>query len=149
MKDATHLIRLAAVVLGGLLLFLLVRAQVVPPGFGRYGHFRAGALDDARNHPLRHAGKAACASCHEDPPKTLASGKHAGVACESCHGPLANHAEDPGKATPARPDTAVLCARCHRADAAKPKGFPQVDPREHYAGDACGSCHQAHTPSMK
>ena len=54
-------------------------------------------------------------------------GVHKGVACESCHGPLAEHANDPASVTPAKLDTVVLCPRCHQANIAKPKNFPQVD----------------------
>ncbi len=37
-RHSIHLIRPAAVFLAGLVLFLVVRAFVVPPSFGQYGH---------------------------------------------------------------------------------------------------------------
>lgn len=40
---------------------LVVRGAVVPPGFGKYGHYRAGALDLNRAKPVRFAGQAVCA----------------------------------------------------------------------------------------
>ena len=76
------------------------------------------------------------------------AGKHAGVNCEACHGPLANHAGDPS-IQPAKLDTAVLCIRCHAASAAKPKNFPQVDADQHSGGIACETCHQPHSPAIQ
>ena len=64
--------------------------------------------------------------CHDDEAKARAAGKHAHVACEACHGPLAQHADDPAAHVPQLPDVANLCRRCHEKDAAKPKNFPQV-----------------------
>ena len=66
MKEAAHLIRLAALFAAGVLLFLFVRQMMVPAGFGRYGHFRAGALEDIRARPIAFAGRAACEACHDD-----------------------------------------------------------------------------------
>jgi hypothetical protein len=151
MKEAAHLVRLAGVFLAGFLLFLVVRQQVVPAGFGKYGHFRAGALDDNRAHPIVFAGRSACAGCHEDQLKVLESSKHAIVSCEACHGPQAKHAnaDDPSAAKPALPDTTALCARCHEASSAKPQKFPQVVSKEHSGGESCKTCHMPHQPQMK
>jgi hypothetical protein len=148
MKEAAHLLRLAALLAAALLLFVLVRAQVVPATFGKYGHFRAAALDDVRSRPIAFAGRSACALCHEDRVQVLAAGKHAGIGCEACHAPQSRHAGDPEKLKPVLPDTRVLCAQCHEANSAKPKGFPQVVSKEHSGGEACKSCHQPHTPKL-
>jgi uncharacterized CHY-type Zn-finger protein len=148
MKEGAHLVRMAALFGGSMLLFLVVRAQIVPASFGQYGHFRGAALAEIRNHPITYAGRDACAMCHEDQVKVLSAAKHAGVACEACHGPLAKHADDPEKLKPVLPDTRVLCARCHEALSAKPKGFPQVVSKEHSGGEACKSCHQPHNPKI-
>ncbi|MGC8760590.1 MAG: cytochrome c3 family protein [Bryobacteraceae bacterium] len=146
-KDALHLIAPAGVFVAGLLLFLAVRSVVVPPSFGRYGHYRAAALDEIRARPLQYAGRAACANCHAVEATTLGQGRHAPVSCEACHGPAAAHVEDPGATKPLRPDAAALCAGCHEADAAKPPWFRQVNTKEHMAGMACGDCHQPHSPA--
>jgi uncharacterized CHY-type Zn-finger protein len=147
-KDAAHLIRPAVVFLAGLLLFFLLRGAVVPPSFGRYGHYRAGALDEIRQKPIKFAGKEVCGGCHVDEMATHDKGKHRTVACEACHGPLANHADDPTTVKPVLPDTSVLCARCHEADTAKPAWFKQVVTREHSGGVACNACHQPHSPAL-
>lgn len=146
MREAAHLIRLAGLFLAGIVLFLVVRQEVVPAGFGKYGHFRAGALDDVRAHRLVYAGRSACLACHDDISNVLQTGKHAGVGCEACHGAQAKHADDPSATKPELPDTRRLCARCHEANSAKPGRFPQVKAEEHSGGESCKSCHQPHKP---
>jgi cytochrome c554/c'-like protein len=149
-RDSGHLIRPALVLLAGLGLFLVVRAAVIPTGFGRLGHYRPGALDTIRQRPISYAGQDMCLLCHEDQGKARAAGKHAHVACEACHGPQAQHAtaDDPSAHKPALPDVANLCRRCHEKDAAKPKGFPQVVTAEHSGGMLCNACHQPHNPHL-
>jgi len=147
-QDAAHLGRVAVVFVCALIAFLLLRQALVPAEFGRYGHYRAGALDDNRQRPLRHAGHEACTPCHEAVVTLKGQGKHAGVACEACHGPLFQHVEGMGDPNPTRPVVAKLCRRCHEADAAKPKKFPQVVLAEHSGGAACNSCHQPHKPNL-
>ena len=150
MRDSGHLIRPALVLLAVLGLFLVVRAAVVPKGFGKYGHYRPAALDLVRSRPISYAGQDTCVLCHEDQAKVRAAGRHAHVACESCHGPQAAHAQadDPSSLKPKLPDVAGLCRRCHEQDAAKPKGFPQVHTAEHSGGMLCNSCHQPHNPHL-
>jgi hypothetical protein len=41
-KDAEHLLRIAAVFVAGIFAFLGVRAFLVPRSFGEYGHYRKG-----------------------------------------------------------------------------------------------------------
>ena len=148
MKEVAHLVRMVVLFVCALGLFLLVRAQIVPKTFGQYGHFRGSALEDIRTRPISFAGREACAACHDDKVQALKSGKHAGVGCESCHGPLARHADGSVDTKPVLPDTKVLCARCHEKIAAKPKSFPQVVTQEHSGGEACKTCHQPHSPKV-
>jgi len=131
----------------GLVVFLAVRALLVPQGFGRYGHYRPGAAEENRARPLHHAGEAACADCHGDVAEAKAPGPHAGVHCEACHGPLKVHADDPEAVKPALPSVPALCLRCHREDGAKPKGFPAVD-GSHGGGEPCLGCHKPHDPRI-
>jgi predicted CXXCH cytochrome family protein len=145
-RHGGHLIRVAGLFLAGVAAFLALQAFMVPKGFGVYGHYRAGALDDNRARPLKHGGRAACLECHPDVGDTLAKGRHAGVRCEACHGPHAAHAADPSEAQAVRPDSKLLCARCHQSLVARPASFPQVEPAEHAGGEACTTCHQAHSP---
>jgi hypothetical protein len=147
-QDSGHLVRPAVVFLLGLALFAVVRQAVIPKEFGKYGHYRPGALDTIRARPIAYAGQQQCVLCHEDQGKMRAEGKHAHVACETCHGPLAKHAEDPGSLTPKLPEVATLCVRCHEKDAAKPAAFPQVVSAEHSGGMACNECHKPHNPHL-
>jgi predicted CXXCH cytochrome family protein len=146
-RDFEHLIRLVLLFGAGTLLFLGVRAVMVPPGFGEYGHFRPGALDDnAAREPL-YAGRERCVECHDEVVKKKAADKHAGVGCESCHGPLAAHANDPDAVKPELPKVATLCVRCHSAVQSRPATFPQVEPKSHSEGSPCNDCHDPHAPA--
>jgi len=141
-----HLVRVAVLFAAGILVFLGLQALLVPRGFGAYGHYRAGALDDNRARPLAHAGRAACLDCHADVWETLQKGRHGQVRCEACHGPLARHAEDPSLGKAVKPDPKTLCVRCHQQSVARPAKFPQIDAASHAGGEACTSCHKAHDP---
>jgi hypothetical protein len=148
-KDAEHLLRLAGAFAVGIALFLLLRAYFVPKSFGEYGHYRGAALAEQSDKPISYAGHQACEDCHGDVLEVKKAGKHAGVNCEACHGPLARHAEDPASVVPVLPDTAVLCARCHEANIGKPKTFPQVVSADHSGGAVCKTCHQPHSPLLQ
>jgi predicted CXXCH cytochrome family protein len=141
-----HLIRVAVLFLAGVVAFLALQALLVPKGFGEYGHYRAGALDDNRARPIVFAGKTACLDCHSDVGDVLDKGKHATVHCEACHGPHAAHAADPSTVKAVRPDTRVLCARCHQALVGRPASFPQIEVADHAGKEACTSCHTPHSP---
>jgi hypothetical protein len=151
LSDAKHLVRLALLFLAGFLLFLVIRAFFVPPGFGEFGHFRTGTLQDVRNNtPLHFGGRASCgeADCHEEVTAALATDSHARVGCESCHGALAAHAVDPKIAKTATIDELDLCSRCHALNPARPEGYTQqVDIEVHREESACSECHDAHEPS--
>lgn len=144
--DGQHLIRAGALLLGGVLVFVVVRALLVPAGFGELGHYRSGALGDVAALPLHFAGRAACEECHSDIAEARRGSHHERIGCESCHGALAAHAADPGSLTPKPPDAGTVCLRCHSTQAARPATFPQVDPKEHGSGTRCNECHKPHHP---
>ncbi|HJQ98560.1 MAG TPA: multiheme c-type cytochrome [Candidatus Polarisedimenticolaceae bacterium] len=144
-RDAEHLFRIAGVFVAFGVAFLVARAVLIPEGFGVYGHYRAGALVEARARPLAYAGRAACLDCHDTIGSLKGSGKHAGVGCEACHGPLQAHVADAASVTPEKPDAQSLCTTCHARNLAKPKAFPQID--ADHAGDvSCLTCHDPHRP---
>lgn len=147
-KDKSHLYRMALLFAAGLLAFLVLRAVMVPKGFGRYGHFRAGALTDVRSLPISYAGRAACADCHSDIVDMRKGSLHAQIGCEACHGPLEAHAADPDTTKPQLPNGRALCLGCHLENVAKPASFPQVDPKEHGDAGPCTSCHNPHHPEI-
>ncbi len=143
-----HLVRMALLFGAGVLIFLAVRAVLVPKGFGMYGHFRGPSVEQIRALPVHFAGAAACAECHQDEAGSKHGTESKRVGCESCHGALAAHAADPAKNAAAKLDAAVLCVRCHQENRAKPKHFPQIDPAKHQDGEACAGCHDPHAPAL-
>ena len=149
LRESEHLLRLAGVLIAGVVVFLLVRHALVPAGFGELGHYRAPALKEIRQQRPRYAGRDACAVCHDDVAATKSKGKHAGIGCEACHGPQYEHSENPGDVKPKLPEVANLCRVCHEADPARPRTFPQVATREHAKGEPCNSCHQPHSPKIE
>jgi hypothetical protein len=144
-KDVEHLLRLAAVFGIALLLFVVVRAQLVPEDFGKYGHYRPAAVDAVAARPIVHAGQAVCAECHTDTVELRTKGLHRLVSCESCHGPGAKHAVDP-EVKAQKPTDKQTCVRCHAANTGKPKWFRTVNVADHAGGESCISCHKPHTP---
>ena len=148
LKDKGHLVRMAGLFAVGISAFLVLRAVMVPAGFGVYGHFRAGALDDVRARPVRFAGHAACEDCHADVVEARKGSRHARIGCEGCHGPSVGHVQAGGGQKPARPDARALCARCHNASPWKPKAYPQVVVAEHSPKGPCIACHKPHAPKM-
>jgi hypothetical protein len=150
-KDKEHLVRMASLFAVGIAAFLVLQYLFVPEGFGRYGHYRAGALADNRDpgqHPLRYAGRAACADCHGDVVEARKGSRHEQIGCEACHGPAARHASNPSDVKPIKPDPRAICIRCHSASASRPKGFPQVLVDGHASEGACTACHNAHAPKI-
>jgi predicted CXXCH cytochrome family protein len=143
-----HLVRVAGLFLAGIVAFVVLRSLLIPQGFGEYGHYRTGAIEDNRARPVAFAGRAACLDCHDDAAQAAKGGGHAGVRCEACHGPLAAHAAEPTEKKAERPDAAALCVRCHEANVARPTGFPQKDAALHAGGETCTTCHVAHKPGM-
>jgi hypothetical protein len=148
LKDKGHLARMAGLFAFGITAFLVFRWLMVPAGFGLYGHYRAGALDDAGARPLHYAGRAACEGCHTDIVEARQGSRHARIGCEACHGPLIKHAQAPTEVKPTRPDGRVLCVRCHETNPWKPKGFPQVKVADHSDSGPCTACHKPHAPKI-
>ena len=143
-----HLLRVAALAVACFAVFLVARHRLIPKDFGVYGHYRAGALDDARARRVVFAGQKACGECHTDIVEIRKTSRHAKVSCEVCHGPLATHASGDDTTTPKKPDGRTACVICHQKNVSKPAAFPQVVVADH-AGDAkCSECHQPHNPKV-
>lgn len=174
-RHASHVVRVAMVFLAGTVVFLIARAALIPSDFGVYGFYRAGAIDDARDLPIKHAGQAACEKCHsgtywsdadnaQDVFKAnpTLDNRHSSMRCESCHGPLGFHAEHElaqeaaDAAGTELPETEVtpvplvagdkLCLPCHLEITGRPPFQPVVLVGDHGDNDACDSCHRPHRP---
>ena len=146
--EYAHLIRMAGLFAIGITAFLLLRWMMVPADFGLWGHYRAGAVKDDMERPVKFAGQAVCVECHTEVAELRAKGKHAKVSCESCHGALAAHAQNPDGVKPTRPDPRKTCIICHTASISKPTSFPQVVPAEHAPEGSCADCHVVHNPKL-
>lgn len=147
-KDVEHLVRLAALFAGGVILFAIARAAFVPASFGELGHYRATAVVEARARTPAYAGQQACAECHVDVVDLKARARHKPIACESCHGPLAKHADGTSADRPPKPDATPLCTHCHAANTGKSKRYPTVDIKEHAGTESCVTCHTPHDPRI-
>ena len=147
-KDVEHLVRLAAIFAFAGLMFVVARAALVPDDFGKYGHYRAGAVDEMRMRPIKYAGQAACADCHADVLEARAPAKHVKLSCETCHGPLAAHVDDQEPKV-AKVDVQPLCIRCHAGNTGKPKQFPTVVLADHSPDEPCANCHKPHNPKIE
>ncbi len=146
--DYEHLLRVLGLFAAGLVVFLVLKAFLVPASFGLYGHYRADSLEENRARPVSFAGHAVCEDCHADVVEARKKSKHERVSCEACHGALARHAAgDESAGKPARP-TAALCLTCHASNVAKPAGFPQVSPKDHAEPGTCLECHKPHSPKL-
>jgi hypothetical protein len=127
---------------------IIARTLLVPETFGKYGHYRADAVDEARSQELVYAGADVCYECHDDIFDLKAESHHRGVSCEVCHGPAAEHTEDPDEFSPNLPTGRDACLICHSYNPSRPSGFPQVLAERHNPGRTCMSCHDAHEPSL-
>ncbi len=125
-------------------------ALAVPWVYGEYGYHPA---ENARSWAAltpSYTDAVLCQPCHEAEYAPWNGERHAGVTCESCHGPLAEHAATAPREAPAgslglqMPD-AGMCAVCHERSPAKPTAFAQVDLAEHNPGGACLGCHDSHS----
>lgn len=143
-----HLLRMAGLFVVGIGVFFVARSFSIPADFGVYGHYRAGALDDARARPITFAGQAACVECHSDIGDARKTSKHVKVSCEDCHGPLASHAAGDPPLKPTWPDGRTTCVGCHQQSRSKPAAFPQVDVADHAGDNKCIECHNPHAPKI-
>jgi Cytochrome c554 and c-prime len=148
-KDVEHVLRVAVVFVIAVVGFMAWRAWAVPDDFGVYGHFRASALVANRDKPLRYAGQATCVECHSEPAALRQTGRHAKIACESCHGPQGRHASGESDGKPPRPDPRGACLPCHVAGNGKAATFPLIVVRDHAAEGACTDCHKPHAPAVR
>src|SRR5512147_1030739 len=59
--------------------------------YGQFGYHPGRDADAWASRVPAFVGARSCAACHAEEAKRWASAPHAGVTCESCHGPLAGH----------------------------------------------------------
>lgn len=154
-----------------LLLFIVVQQILKPSSFGKYGHYRADAIQEDAMKKSHYAGSAQCVNCHDEQHTDKALGFHAQLNCEVCHGPGLKHAmyadkfKDgnlPDSLLLYKPDKRKDCAVCHELNAARTKILfdtinksmvHQVNTLEHNLVNKrtnekleCIECHNPHQP---
>lgn len=138
--------RLFVVLIVVVVVFVPVRRMLVPADFGKYGHYRASALDDAAAMPLAFAGQVVCNDCHDDVVDIKSHGYHGNLSCEICHSPALAHTENPDSIVPPAPRDRGYCPICHEYNESRPTGFPQILSESHNPLKPCISCHNPHDP---
>ena len=131
-----------------IVVFLIVRQLLVPATFGVLGHYRASAVDKARELPINFAGGKACLDCHDDINNEKMQSYHKDLSCEVCHGPSVKHVESQGEVKPEIFRDREHCLVCHAYNPSRPTGFPQVIPAQHNFGKVCMTCHKPHNPTL-
>lgn len=138
--------RLSVPVLMIIAAFITIRHILVPSDFGKYGHYRASAVDEIASQRIKYRGHEACEECHGDVDKIKKMSYHRDLSCEVCHGPAAAHTEDPNGNQLSAPRGRGYCPLCHEYLPSRPTGFPQIVSESHNPMKACISCHDAHDP---
>jgi hypothetical protein len=143
-----QLLPLTVILVAVVAALLIARSVLLPDTFGRYGHYRASAVDEIRDQDIAYAGYQACLDCHDDIFELKSQAAHRNVACEACHGPAAGHVDDPTEVSPRIPSGRDYCPLCHGYNPSRPSGFPQILPILHNPGKPCMSCHDPHQPAL-
>jgi hypothetical protein len=126
--------------------FIFLRSMLVPSDFGKYGHYRASAIDEITSLEIKYAGHVICYECHDDVVDFKNEGYHKKVSCEVCHGPAALHIDDPEAFVLEAPRERDNCPLCHEYIPSRPTGFPQIVSASHNPMKPCISCHDPHDP---
>lgn len=100
----------------------------------------------------QYADSALCQQCHLREYEPWQAAEHAVVSCESCHGPLAEHAATAPAEVPEGQASGVvveapqenLCVLCHEQSPGRPDGLAVVDLSRHFGGAPCLGCHEPH-----
>lgn len=129
-----------------ILLFLVARYFLMPVSFGKQGHYRFNSIAENKEKPMNYAGKEACADCHDDKALEIKSDVHAGLSCETCHGPGQAHVDNPDSVKLIKPDQRVFCGTCHSYNPTRSKIIKQIDLKEHNTDKKCIECHNPHLP---
>jgi len=127
---------------------------VLPAVYAEYGFHPDTSAQSWASLTPQYADSSLCRRCHEAEYLPWQDSKHAPVVCESCHGPLAEHAATapivapPGTIEVEAP-TQTLCIACHEQVPGRPLNVAQVDLTAHYAGAPCLGCHDVHSTTAK
>jgi len=139
--------RLAIAFAAFISLFLVARHFLVPDTFGKYGPYRAAAMDDYAALEIHYSGQEACFECHQNIEDLKKTDVHSELHCETCHGPGQKHVLSSLPADILKPTGREFCGKCHILNAAKQKdAINQIDLTKHNIGKNCIECHNPHQP---
>lgn len=151
----SHLLRLGIVLIAGFLVFLVVKAAATPSSWNYVVWYRGDNQEEMKKLPLVHGGNGSCQSCHEEEHQNALEFAHKTLNCESCHGPLLDHARDDKKIADAvvMDESNWQCLNCHGELVSRPVDFPQFTKavrrhRNMQEGSFCIKCHDPHDPSI-
>lgn len=159
MKHTSHIIRFAVVLVAVIAGFFTLRSFLVPDSFGvqqdyTYGYHRGASDAEQAALPTLYTGSGKCSQCHAEATAAWQAGKHAAVACETCHGNWQAHNNNT-KEKAGKDSTVQACMLCHGAVEARPADFPQIADMQKHVQDKGGSyekgmlcvgCHSSHNP---
>jgi hypothetical protein len=119
-----------------------------------YGYHRADSDAEQAGLPELYQDTDKCAKCHADQYDSKAKSGHAGLACETCHGPWEAHNNNT-KEKVLKDTSLEACLVCHERLDARPSEFSQIknlkqhmeeQDQEVEAGTKCVECHDPHAP---
>jgi cytochrome c553 len=141
-----HIIRLIALLVGGLALGLAAKWYFTADSFYEFGHYRAVSVPEIAAQAPAFQGAGYCQSCHAERHAQWSASNHKSVTCEACHGAAQGHPQNGKLPIPA--DARKLCTLCHEKMAERPRTQPQIVSAEHGAGQQCVACHNPHAPKL-
>jgi len=157
-SSTTHVIRIVLTLVCVAVCLAVLRPFLLPDEFGKFGHYRPGAVEDEAARVARHMNSESCFECHPLMKKLHVDGVHKTVSCEICHGAYADHIENDAVVA-SMPvirgeDIKPLCIRCHNKiiQARPPEAVKMVAMPEHLeelkvrTHHGCDQCHHVHAP---
>lgn len=162
----SHIYRLLLLLLVGAAGFVGLKTLATPDSWDPQAWFRRDAIPELQQQAARYGGNPSCSSAtchqslvnHEDKLSQLQDAVHEGLACEGCHGPLAEHVQAGRKVADAQIDRDNgLCLSCHGTRLGRAQKIAVFDPSfnsmhkmmESAQTTRCGNCHNPHAPAPK
>ncbi len=161
--ELRHLWILLSLIVAGGAGLVVARSQMVPETFGdlsgRYGPYRAAALEQIAAKKSQFIADSVCHKCHQDVQQQRAEAKHIAVRCIHCHGKSQEHVAQAEQAArdkaagkipaatiaPAKQwdgdfltkidlyitEDRKVCLVCHEAVVGMPEDFQKINVSEH------------------
>jgi len=136
----------------------VLRPVFLPDDFGKYGHYRPGAVADEAAREIRSPANEACFECHPLIRKLHVAGVHKDMLCEVCHGSNADHVRNEKwyavMPTARDQEIRLQCLGCHNEvvqalppEAMKMVALPKhLEDRKVRTHHVCNQCHHVHAP---